>query len=174
MEIRTNKAGRKVLANLFKGTGVELGVERGKYSLEILKTCDKLYCVDLWSSYGDYRTHVSQEEYDAIYEDCKRRLAKYDVGYIRAESGAASLIVEDESLDFIYIDAAHDKISVLRDLNIWVSKVKKGGIVAGHDYKRTKNFGVIEALNEYCNKNGIKELTVWTGDSSPSWHFIKE
>jgi predicted O-methyltransferase YrrM len=41
---------------------------------------------------------------------------------------------EDESLDFVYIDAAHDYDNVKADILAWKPKVKKGGILAGHDY----------------------------------------
>jgi predicted O-methyltransferase YrrM len=36
--------------------------------------------------------------------------------------------------DFIFIDAAHDYESVKTDIQGWMTKVKPGGILAGHDY----------------------------------------
>lgn len=179
MNIRTNKAGRKVLANLFKGTGAELGVESGKFSLEILQTCDKLYCVDLWASYGEYRTHVTTEAYDEIYERCKKRLAKYDVGYVRSDTLEAAKLFEDEYLDFVYHDSNHTFEHLYRELNTWYPKIKKGGIVSGHDYvsgfgkKDGLKYGVIEAVQQFCSENSIPEIIVWTGDSSHSFHFLK-
>jgi SAM-dependent methyltransferase len=40
---------------------------------------------------------------------------------------------EDASVDFIFIDAAHDLTSVREDLRAWWPKVKRGGQLAGHD-----------------------------------------
>ena len=41
---------------------------------------------------------------------------------------------EDQSLDFVYIDADHSYIAVKKDITAWLPKMKKGGILAGHDY----------------------------------------
>lgn len=46
----------------------------------------------------------------------------------------ASKLYEDNSLDFVYIDAAHDYESVKQDLIAWYPKVKKGGLFGGDDY----------------------------------------
>lgn len=40
----------------------------------------------------------------------------------------------DASIDFVFIDAAHDYPNVRADLCAWLPKVKHGGIIAGHDY----------------------------------------
>eukprot|EP00758_Cryptobia_borreli_P017336 Tbor_TRINITY_DN6182_c4_g1::TRINITY_DN6182_c4_g1_i11::g.22020::m.22020 len=36
--------------------------------------------------------------------------------------------------DYIYVDARHDYKGVLDDISQWWPKLKKGGIMAGHDY----------------------------------------
>jgi hypothetical protein len=41
---------------------------------------------------------------------------------------------EDESLDFVYIDGHHGFKWVTEDIFEWSKKVRKGGIVSGHDY----------------------------------------
>lgn len=50
------------------------------------------------------------------------------------KSWEAARLYPDGSLDFVFIDAAHDSPSVLRDLEAWWPKVKDGGILAGHDF----------------------------------------
>jgi len=42
---------------------------------------------------------------------------------------------DEGSVDFCYIDAAHDYTSVCRDIAAWLPKMKPGGILAGHDYQ---------------------------------------
>jgi predicted O-methyltransferase YrrM len=42
---------------------------------------------------------------------------------------------EDESLDVVFIDLTHTYESVKQDIELWLPKVKKGGILAGHDYE---------------------------------------
>lgn len=55
-------------------------------------------------------------------------------GLILAPSTRAASFFRDESLDFVFVDAAHDFESVSRDLAAWYPKVRVGGRIAGHDY----------------------------------------
>ena len=54
---------------------------------------------------------------------------------------------EDESFDTIFIDMDHSYDSVKRDIQLWLTKVKKGGILAGDDYRETLP-GVMKAVQE--------------------------
>lgn len=175
MEVRTNKAGRNVLVNLFKDKIVcEIGTERGKYAEKIAPLASKLYVVDLWKNYAGYREHVSDEKYAEILQDAHSRLDKYDVGFIQTDSLSAAKVFLSEYLDAIYLDANHTDEAVYADLCAWYPKVKKGGIIAGHDYTGVHGKGVQAALFKFCEEHGIKELTVWRGDKSASYHFIKK
>jgi len=57
---------------------------------------------------------------------------------------------EDSSLDFVYIDAAHDYESVKKDIAAWTPKVKSTGIIAGHDYSSPP---VTRAVGEFFVKS---------------------
>ena len=56
------------------------------------------------------------------------------INVIRQPSIEASKNYKDNSLDFVFIDAAHDYGNVCADINVWLPKVKRGAILAGHDY----------------------------------------
>ena len=66
----------------------------------------------------------------------------------------------DGSLDFVYIDGAHDFKNVAMDVCEWVKKVRPGGIFFGHDYKRSSNpkavQHVVDVINGYTYALGIK------------------
>jgi hypothetical protein len=136
--------GRNDLANVFAelqfNRGAEIGVEKGKYSEVLCKANPnlRLYCVDPWSvaAYepGIHGIEPQQKSHDEYFEETKERLAPYKCEIIRKTSVAAAEYFLDESLDFVYIDANHDFVNVATDIHIWSKKVKKGGIVSGHDY----------------------------------------
>ncbi len=163
---------RNDLAKLFKGVGVELGVERGHFSKVICGYADKLYAIDAWQTYSKYREHVTQEKLDAFYEETKERLKSFNCEIIRKFGSEAVKDFEDESLDFVYLDANHNYESIKEDIELWKPKVRYGGILAGHDYvhipRREGIYGVIKAVDEL-----LPDRKIWAGDKSPSWSWIK-
>jgi len=167
-----------------KGKGVEIGVFKGEFSKQILKN---------WGGTAHHTT-AYQEAMDNIkgYED--RGIM------IRTNSKTASEMFEDESLDFIFIDANHAYDYVVEDINLWFPKLKKGGMFSGHDYilmdwyndpnfaenKKDKHiytfttdgkpfyngiFGVNPAVDEFCEKMGYE--VNHTGEWFSTWWFIK-
>lgn len=87
--------------------------------------------------------------------------------HIRESSVDGSKYFEDNSLDFVFIDACHLYECVMMDVEAWLPKVKKGGIIAGHDYNlddptNLEHAGVIKAINELfpIDKVTIKD-TCW-------------
>jgi len=59
---------------------------------------------------------------------------KHVVNIVQKDSVSAAERYPDESLDFVFIDAAHDEASVAADIVAWKPKIKRGGLLAGHDY----------------------------------------
>lgn len=72
-------------------------------------------------------------------EDAERRFdAKFKdhkiVVKVKMKSADALNMFENESIDFIYIDGNHQYNFVKQDIENYFSKIKPGGIIAGHDY----------------------------------------
>lgn len=166
----------RLFANLGFIKGAEIGVASGRFSELMLKTIPglKLICVD------DY----SHPKFAHFYDEANTGLAKYypQVKLIRKTSMEAIKLVHDEFLDFVYIDADHEYTHVRDDIREWTKKVRIGGVVSGDDYYLTRhgNYGVIRAVNEYCDANGyILHTTNWDltqeveDDQQPNWYFIK-
>lgn len=156
--------------------GAEIGVYVGAYSRVLLDLIPNLnlLCVDSWAS----RTWRER-----AYPLAVEILSLYPgADIIRGKSIDVAKVVVNESLDFVFIDADHSYEAVTQDLIAWVPKVRRGGIVSGHDYfesEKTK-IGVIRAVDEYVKKHGYKlQLTEWDkenpikDDRQPSWYFEK-
>jgi predicted O-methyltransferase YrrM len=56
-------------------------------------------------------------------------------------------LFDDESLDAVFIDADHSYEAVKLDIQNWMPKVRRGGILAGHDYVPSWP-GVVRAVDE--------------------------
>lgn len=137
--------------------GAEIGTERGLFAKRmcVINPSLKLYCIDPWQAYHGYREHVSQPKLDDFYEIAKERLAPYDCHLIRKFSVDAAKDFKDGSLDYIYLDGNHNLLHVIQDLWYWTPKVRKGGIISGHDFIRRINpsmgMHVVEAVTAYTD-----------------------
>lgn len=129
----------EMFAELGFTKGVELGVDRGLYS-KILTDANpnlKLFCVDPWIPEAyEPNTYVNEkpEYFNACYEETKKRLEGTNCTLVRKTSADALNDFEDNSLDFVYIDANHDFPNFTFDLHYWLKKIKPGGIMSGHDF----------------------------------------
>ena len=83
---------------------------------------------------------------------------------------------EPNSLDFVYIDANHDKEHVTEDIEEWAKIVRPGGIVSGHDYghfkHKDRNLDTKEVINDYVKKHN-KQLFLVNRNYQTSWFFCK-
>lgn len=72
-----------------------------------------------------------------VYAQCVRNLrsVKADgaVRLLNMRSDRAATLFADGSVDFVFVDGAHDYASVKTDLRVWLPKVKVGGLIGGHD-----------------------------------------
>jgi predicted O-methyltransferase YrrM len=86
-----------------------------------------------------------------LYEEAVQNLKPIiDLGIVNVIKGHSLEVVskyEDESIDFCFIDGSHEYEDVKADILAYLPKVKKGGILSGHDYDRIWA-GVIQAVDE--------------------------
>ena len=80
---------------------------------------------------------------------------------------------EDNSLDFVHIDASHDYENVLEDIRAWYPKIKPGGFLTGDDYVINWG-GVIRAVNEYFTNKSVLLLDRQDGTISKVWIHQKQ
>lgn len=164
------------------GFGAEIGVAFGENAEQILlkSNLEELILVDPW----DYVPGESSEGYGDMIKDwkgcydfCRRKLQPFQdrTTFVRQPSDEVAAFMDDELLDFVYIDANHMSPMVDRDIEIWFSKVKPGGIFGGHDYHNYKN-----SVYQCDVKNAVDEFFAGTyymihvvPGEVPSWYVIK-
>lgn len=188
--------GRARLADLLRELNaeiaVEVGVAGGWYSSILMAKNPqmKLYGVDPWVPYRGYTDYTKTSTFSKLLGEAEGRLLKYpNYEFLKEFSMDALKRFEDDSLDFVYIDANHGNPYVSQDINEWYKKVRPGGILAGHDYIRTagkpgghppKN-DTIEATNKFAADNDIVLFVLGTNtiregeirDKVRSWMIIK-
>ena len=166
-----------LLKELGFNKGVEIGVYKGQYSACLKQANSNLDLtgVDAWTVYKDYKDYGVTDLESTAQKEASDRANKYGFKLIKGWSMDAVKQFEDESLDFVFIDGNHDFQHVVEDVAAWSKKVKKGGIVSGHDFftNHHKRFGVKEAIPAWCAAEEISPLFVWKGDHCPSWFYIK-
>jgi len=168
----------KLLAELGVKNMAEIGVEKGLYSDCLLKKIPdlKLYCIDPWKIYIDYRQGM--ESATEKYYKHASELLKDRATLIRKYSLDAVKDFENESLDMVFIDANHDFQNCTNDIVEWEKKVKKGGIIAGHDYCnevcKNERIDVKGVVDGWASSQGIKTWFLITGDRRQVWFYIKK
>jgi hypothetical protein len=161
-----------------ESVAAEIGVAEGNFSRDLLAAgVGKLYSIDNWghipNATGD--GNFPQEWHDENYRMAKEKLFPFrDRSVIlRGISWRIPHYIKNESLDLLYLDGAHYYEGVKMDLDVYIDKVKRGGIVAGHDYL-SPDYGVNQAVNEFCSKYGVSPIVI--PEESPAdagFYFIK-
>jgi len=150
--------------------GVEVGVNKGHNASYICNIVQPklLYLIDPWNNFFDRASGEVIGE--AQYLMTKQLLEPFTCcKIIKDYSYNAVKTFEDESLDFVYIDSEHSYPAVLQEVRQWYPKVKKGGILSGHDFTDTTP-QVKNAVIDFCRENRIPQLK----NQNEDWWLTKE
>ena len=144
--------------------GAEVGVKEGRFISFLLENNNKLnmYAIDPWEHQPNGNENYLEWDFNKIFNAYREKVKRYGsrVIELREYSYIAIETIPDKYLDFVFIDAQHDYDSCKRDINLFLPKVKLGGLISGHDY--TNNFsGVIKAVDEIFNNVETGPNDVW-------------
>lgn len=151
-----------VLADLIKRhgwkRGAELGLWQGATFGYLLSNCPELHLigVDHWRAVGSYADkHMAEAEATVM-----RIAAEYAsrATVFKTDTVTAADLIPNASLDFVFIDASHDTLSVLIDVREWLPKVRSGGALTGHDANWPS---VAAALDATLPSWQLLEANVW-------------
>jgi len=149
----------------------EIGVWRSKTMVRVLRSCSGLiseyWAIDQWMpipmSRGTRRErNVTPELWEAQHLHACNLMVQWfpQIRVVRADAAVVVGIFPDGYFDLVFLDADHHYDSVRRDIQVWLPKVRKGGILTGHDY--TERFvGVRKAVDEYFNGQVEISSEVW-------------
>lgn len=150
---------------------VEIGVWKGhsiSYLVNELKKNNndtaKVYAVDLWDETYKWENEPNLKNqvpylYD-IYTEVKKQNGVLDrITDLKGLSWDMSENFEDNTIDFVFIDGDHEYESVIKDIESWLPKIKKGGIISGHDYDNP--CGVKQAVTELIPEHELTNDGVW-------------
>lgn len=192
LPIEIPNVGRDNLPDLFRQlgfkVGAEVGVLDGDFSEQLCKANSqlKLYGIDPWERVDGF------DGYDAdrlkrAHTAAQAKLAKYNCELIKKTSMNAVKDFTDDSLDFVYIDADHSFKAVVMDVCEWINKVRVGGIIGGHDFRRYSDlrgrYHVPEAVSGYTVAYHIRPWFVLgrkkiiegeIRDKDRSWMWVKQ
>lgn len=154
---------QKELYSLFpkNGVGAELGVCQGYNAVSLYTNTNPshLYLIDLWvRDEISYKYHKNPKlHYDDWTVMVRNKLPYDNVTLVKQDTIQWLDSIPDNFLDWIYIDSSHNYDHVSVEYSKAIKKVKKGGIISGHDFychPQAWKTGVIRAvLNQVQNNN---------------------
>jgi len=157
--------------------GAEIGVWKGQlseYLLSYLPNIEQYLMIDRWAAAPEgspYRQSVDKKaRADVATMTRAKNMATRATDFaadrrriLRLESGDAAMLVADESLDFVFIDADHSYYGVSRDLRLWFPNLKPGGIMSGHDIDQEHLPDVTPAVVDWMEERGFKKSDLRRG-----------
>ncbi|MCP5048584.1 MAG: class I SAM-dependent methyltransferase, partial [bacterium] len=154
---------RQLVKRIKNGVVVEVGSWKGRSTGYIGRICKKnnnrLICVDWWDKGSTdsfdhaYREMAAGEDIQAVFLE-NMSAAGIPVQPWKLSSLEAAKRIKKESLHMVFLDASHDFTAVRDDIECWFARVKKGGILVGHDYQ-TKHPGLIRAVDSFVKKANL-------------------
>lgn len=152
----------------------EIGVYRGGFSVNLRAQFPRahLYLVDPWAHIPELSAlggsmhragatpEGNQRAWDVVFAEVERKFKDdTNVTFHRCVSREGAQLIADNSLDLAYIDADHRYEFVVEDIKLWLPKVKRGCVLAGHDYRRVrvrkKLYEAFQAVNDTLGQQNI-------------------
>lgn len=125
--------------------GVEVGLYSGMTFCTLLQMCPNIKTLYGIDNYLPSTPELVSEDFlvDEKGADWVRSMAHHHINYsgnkdkaviLEEDSDIAVNRFENESLDFVFLDAETTIFGIQKDIENWYPKVKPGGVIAGHDW----------------------------------------
>tara|TARA_R100000008_G_scaffold81458_1_gene64724 strand:+ start:78 stop:923 length:846 start_codon:yes stop_codon:yes gene_type:complete len=154
----------------------EVGVWKGeslRIYIDVIKKLNAhVYLIDWWkgSKNADknnnmaYKEDIYEEAYQKVLEIIDRHNAHDNITILKGDTVEMSKSIPDKHLDLCFIDADHSYQGCKRDIQAYLPKVKKGGIMSGDDMDNIKCFyDYLTKLNSYSPEELQKDHVAGKG-----------
>lgn len=142
---------------------VEVGSWKGRSSsymcVEIARSNKNInfFCVDTWQGSKEHGVIDGDQLYKQFLTNMKPLLHLFSA--LRLPSVEAAELFQDNSLDFVFVDASHEYEHVKQDIASWLPKIAAGGLLAGHDYD--DNWPGVKAAVQESFENFVTNEGCW-------------
>ena len=144
---------------------VELGAWCGRSSMA-LSSATSVLCVDTWRGSketaselaGGFDPWLEWRRNTALYQNITP--VRCDLASETDKSFLSRLTQSMGGADMVFVDAAHDYESVLRDIGTARHLIGKGGLLCGHDFSGAWP-GVVAAVRELIPDVQVAAETIW-------------
>lgn len=121
------------------GYAVEVGTFSGENAVIMAKYFNRVVTIDPWLNGYDKDDHASSADMAEVEKKYFERTADFlNIAHLKLTSLEGAKEFDDGSLDLVYLDGDHQTDAVVADIDAWKPKVRKGGILAGHDINMEK------------------------------------
>ena len=143
--------------------GIEIGVFAGGHVKAILDTTEVELVVGV-DPYEMYKKGMpgleDQKDWDCLCALSNDRLDPERYVHLRMSSDEAihNPIFQNKTFDFVFIDVLHTYDQLKSDLVNYSSLIRKGGVIACHDYKHPNFRHLTTAINEFARRHRTKVI----------------
>ena len=145
-------------------TAAEVGVFQGDNALSMLQELNPshIYLIDPYVKFIEPSSKMGRtDDFPKNEQVARDKLKDYEEKciWIKKRGDEAYIPI----VDFVYIDGSHEYENVIKDLQYFYTRIRPGGILAGHDWRSP---GVNKAVIEFARANDLK-----INRASPDWWF---
>jgi len=153
------------------GIIVEVGCLFGRITVAFAESCDKstnIYCIDTFGTMLNRYPHLGNvgELMDIEVEFKKNTIDFNNITMIKVKNNDYK-VIEVDNIDIFFLDATHKNPNDLLYLMNYYKKIKKGGLLAGHDFH--DEFPDVKANVKLFEKILKQDVTLYPGTSL--WSF---
>jgi methyltransferase family protein len=164
-----------------RAIGAELGVFRGHFAAHLLRIAQprELHLIDgWWELYGErFPEWANNRSTRDTYAEARRMVDRWrkntDCAFHIGDDLTILERFPDQYFDWVYLDTTHQYGQTRRELAVLDRKVKRTGLIAGHDWQEDpdhKYHGVCRAAREFTELSGWRLRLV---DSFDQWYLAR-